>query len=164
MPKKIYVVQETQWGYTDEWHYADGNNPVKAFLSREMAEQHCRERENAARIGLMTSGNYSWGHNLIVTFGAWDKITSLTLPEFKTQIQAFRLPELPLYPDLPMYEDGSYEDTHSSMEYDSVYTDFWGHGWWEKAWATLSEEQVDAFWSLFDRLHFYEVVEVEVNP
>jgi hypothetical protein len=54
----------------------------------------------------------------------------------------------------------------SRIDFTSMWTDYFASDhnwcrWWDSAVPTLRHEQIDLVWNLYDRLRFYEVVEVE---
>lgn len=132
-----YIVQRIDWGYDDEWFYPDGDTPIKAFGSWERAEHHRREQETIQRRALQESSDNFWGKNLTWTFGSLEEISSLSEAEFKDRLRTLDIPQ----PEHLMDDEA----------------------WWNTVWEKMTQEQEEAFWQLFDRLHFFTVVEVELD-
>lgn len=137
MTRTVYIVQRVEWGYDDNWFYPEGDTPIKAFRSREGAEAHRREREAIQRREIKEpSDEYGWKRNLTWNFGPLGEISSLTEAELNDRVRGLGLPEMTM------------DDEEA---------------WWETIWDTMTPEQEDAFWQLFDRLQFFTVVEVELD-
>lgn len=41
---KVYIVQERHWQFNDDYYLLDDCYPIKAFESREDAEQFCQQK------------------------------------------------------------------------------------------------------------------------
>lgn len=163
------MIQEIQWGYHDEWYYPDGARPVKLFASKEVAETERLHREREAR-------RY-WEKNLEVEFGEMHHITSLDTNTLSERLAQLGFPGYtPLY-DTPQYdempsdpeEEPAEEEEYDEEAYDD-HNDEWekkhddAERWWHTLWKSIrTPEQRDAVWALFDKVHFYEVVELEAE-
>lgn len=123
--RTLYLVQQIHWTYDDQWHYADGAIPQKAFVSRDAAEAMRAEKENAARDALVAEDpgdDYGyWSQNLDETFGSYDHITSLPSEEMDKRLGVLGLP--------PYVHDGNAQ------------TD-WNNGWWRNLWATATTPEI----------------------
>jgi hypothetical protein len=145
---KAWIVQQIQWKYTDEWFVPEGDQPVKAFLSRERAEEERVRLDAEARREVLAG---EWGiddtSNLGMTFGLLPEMTSLPVDELERRLAALGLPPFPQ----DAYGNGSYPDHYNEK-------------WWQDAWATVGEARADELWGLFDKLRFAEIVEVDLPP
>ncbi len=152
----VYVVQQIRWEYSDEWFYRNGDEPIKAFTRRAIAEAHRREQEQTVREELMNISpvdeerdwpNY-WSSNILYTFGSLESISSLTEETFRAKVQEIGLPDFP------------FEQFYVNA---GPIFNLWNNDWWINAWEALKPDRTDLLWNLFDRLFFFEVVEMEVE-
>jgi len=139
----VYIVQEFQWEYNDEWFDLEGDTPIRAFVDRDMAEAYQQRREAEARASFAQSGPRR--ANFPSFFGGFPRMSTLSEAAFQGRLQALGLP---LPPEMP---DG--DDIAMDLSDD----------WWEAVWAAVTPDLEEAFWGLFDRLRFYEIVAVEVQ-
>lgn len=148
MAQTVYIVQQIQWEYTDEWFIHGYDEPLKAFLHRDNAEEHRRALEAEARREIMAldPDDGYWSRNLGATFGSFDALTSLEPRALQERLREMGLPPMP-----------SNELDHPAL---------WDADWWNVAWAAVEEDagRAEAFWGLFDRLRFFEVIEAELEP
>jgi len=149
MPRTVYLVQQVHWEYNDTWYDPIDVVPQKVFVSEEAALQSQRILETQARRAvekgeMLPYGRYS--DNPVSSVFCYADMTSLP---YETLIE--RLVHLRIIQNCDEYED--------NISYD--WQDF--ESPWKRIWDSLSDEKRDAYWSLFDRLRFYEVVAVEVG-
>ena len=143
--RTLYLVQEVNWVYDDQWYYEDGAIPRKAFASRADAEAYRLSRESESRESIAAADEEKgyWSQNLEETFGSFDALTTLGEDELDLRLRALGLPEYTL--------GGNAGPGGNS-------------GWWRNLWAaTGMPEKRDAVWQLFDKVRFHEVVEVEAE-
>lgn len=149
MARMVYIVQQINWNYNDEFNYPEYGTPLKAFLHRTSAEAYRKQLEYEAHRELeaISPEEENWCGNLAMSFG-WDEIRSgRSEAEVCDQLATLGLPAFPLGRD---YQN-------------APYTDYWSDDWWENAWKRLGDERAEALWHLFDTLHFFEVVEAEIE-
>jgi len=159
----VWIVQRIDWEYSDEYFYRNGDTPLKAFRKRAAAEAHRLELERAARAEIIEAppvvqnGNDEyrspWYYNLDYTFGNLTDLTSLSLDEFVSRAKAIGLPDFP--PIMLSTEVSSFAHIWDDEEESDA--------WWYQAWETLKPDRTDLLWDILDRLHFFQVVEVEVE-
>jgi hypothetical protein len=133
---KVYVVQEYQWEYSDEYYYHDDDGaPIKTFRDRARAEAYRMdlEREARDRINPFEMNNLDLAAQ-----------TSLGAAELARRLRAAGI-------DPP---EGIGEDNDGYIELLE---------WWSDSADDLTEEQLHTVWDLCDRARFYEVVETEVE-
>jgi hypothetical protein len=152
MPRTVYVIQQTNWRYTDEFFVPDSDSPVKAFTSLAAAESYRQELEAEARREIEAISPLEkswWTSNLAATFsiGNLERITSLNEAEIRERLKALGLP---FFPDATGYDK-------------KRHVKYWDEAWWERAWQRLGSEGADGLWNMFDKLRFFEVVEVELE-
>lgn len=136
--RKAYVVQRLTWQYNDNWHDLENDEPIKAFRDPELAELHRQELEEPERE--------NW-RNPLRAAGPMENATSLS----EEQLTA-RLVELGIEPPPLETVDGS------------TYRDYFGNDeWWNRLWYTWRRQFVHQVWDLFDRVRFYEVVEIDLD-
>ncbi len=142
--RTLYLVQEINWAYDDQWHYEDGAIPRKAFASRDDAEAFRLLRENDSRESIVADEDEGyWSCNLEETFGSFGALTTLGDDEIDRRLLTLGLPEY-------VSESDAGPDGNS--------------GWWRNLWAAVdTSEKRDAVWQLFDKVRFHEVVEVEAE-
>lgn len=153
IPNKVYVVQRLLSKDPASWREGSRYIPVKAFVHRKAAEQHCWEHFNRTRERFFHTPpkGHCIRHNKR-TFGELRDFTSLPPDEFITQIRSFGLTDFPSYP---------MNDGRSAYACRDCYVEFWNLRWWSTARKTLSAERFEDLWSLFDRLGFYQIAEVD---
>jgi hypothetical protein len=161
--KTVYVVVKVAWDYTDEYYarYDIYNpTPIRVFLTHQDASVYRRELEKKARDEWDYELNIQWKSlehiHFPLTFhnhehkledkNMWVSFCSLSWKEFQERIRPFNLP--PPEPE-PEYT-GCLTNTGGM---------WFAKGFWEAVRA-LPDEQYHAFYDLFDKLNFYEVVEV----
>jgi hypothetical protein len=127
--RKAYLIQESGWGYSDEYYYRGSTDDkvITAFSSRARAEAYQRQREELARRG---KNPFEWG-------SYWS--TSRTEEEFRQLVEDLGLPR-----------------PGSAHGIDWM-------GWWSRHQARMTDEQKTRIWDAMDLLHFFEVVEIEVE-
>jgi hypothetical protein len=134
--KTVYVVQEMNWEYNDEYHFPAGE-PVKAFRDRDRAEAYRRELEQAPRVQdclsflLNYAGAYQFDDPL-------PRMTSLSQAELLERIDGADLPA----PQGPPY---SWAD------------------WYEITWGGLEPKERHRLYDIFDRVRFYQIVEMDLE-
>ncbi len=154
--RTAYLVQRTAWDHMDwepAWVRVTGSMslqgavfdddrglrtvPVATLPFRAAAEAEARRLESEAR------GDYSpfW-------FGFdYDDVTGLPSAELAGRVAALGVSPPPDPPD-----DEDY----------GTKTAVWS-AWWDEQSPTWTPGQRDAVWELFDKLHFYEVIEIELE-
>lgn len=148
MPGKAWIIQQVNWRFTDEWFAPDGSEPLRAFMSRARAEAELQRMEQEARASILENEDEcGFSTNLGITFGELEDMTSLSATELDRQVIELGLTPFPKY--------GPEGD---------IYTDYYNEAWWESAWRTLGKSRAASLWELFDRIRFYELVEVELPP
>ena len=151
-PRTIYVVHEFSWRFRARGNplvLDDGSpgRPVKAFVDRGLADAHCRQlnrekRGNPFRYlpeGLEGGGGSFLDHYATrgeANFRAFLRTEGLTPPD----------PE-------PSYPSSDFDDCARA----------WGD-WWEQHFKEWDGGLVERLWEALDRVRFYEVVEVAVQP
>ncbi len=145
---EVFALVRRGWeeNYGDEWNFrrvetGDDDRilgrPIAVFTSRAAAEARKAELEREARGEL----------NPFVFLGDEDylleDVTSRTQEEFLAGLKK-------LYPGVRLPRARKYG------ERDWI-------GWWEKLADSLTEEQRQAVWELFDRLEFYGIVTIEAE-
>jgi hypothetical protein len=134
-PRIAYVVQKVGWTFNDQWYYRDGQEDDEPIIAYAT-----RERAEAERLRLERAEWKEAGSPL--SYGAYlENVSSLTEAEFIERLEA-----LGLMPDRLRGERHIY----------------W-RDWWEMIEDDLTDEQREALWLMMDRLHLFEVVEVEVG-
>jgi hypothetical protein len=146
----LYIVQKANWAYNDEWAYAEGSTPLKAFLSREAAEAHRQECEAAARFALCHPDrrlypNRDENANPVAEYGGFTVLTSLTYNELLDRLHEIGVLKLSDAATSPHY----YENL--------LFSD----SWWGKLFHTTSPEMQEKLWEIFDKLRFFEIVEAD---
>jgi hypothetical protein len=136
--RKAFVVQRLCWQYNDNWHDVGNDEPVKAFIDPDAAELYRLELEGSERAR-HTANPYRFAGNLAQS-------SSLT----ETELVA-RLTELGIRPP-PI----TTQTTPPSL-------DFWDDAWWQNLERMASPFQIESVWQLFDRVRFFEVVEIELD-
>lgn len=149
MPGKAWIIQLIFWKYTDEWFVPEGTQPQRAFTSRTRAEAELQRQEQEARAAIVTGADeFGLTANIGRTFGALENITSLSLEELEQRMIVLGLSP---FPRRRFANGGSYIDSGDDA-------------WWENAWRQFGKNRTESFWALFDRIHFYEIVEVDLPP
>jgi hypothetical protein len=140
----VYIVQELHWEYNDEGFDMTCDIPLKAFLERSDAEAFCCERENAARQTYEAQAEGRWSR-LVRIFGG--VLTDRTEQEQAQWYRAMQLPEPPSDWEESAYRIGPRPD-------------------WEEAFqkALIGRDEAVLFWDFANRVRFYEVIAVEVEP
>jgi hypothetical protein len=131
--QKVYVVQEIHWEYNDEYYDPGLPEPVRAFRDRDRAESYRREQEVKARRAAHC-------HNPFHFTWAYElsEITSLTGEEVLARVREAAWP----VPDGPPYA--------------------WSV-WYDTMQALLPESDLCRLYDLFDRVRFYEIVEMDLE-
>jgi len=148
MAQIVYLIQRINWGYDDEWFYPDGETPYHAFADRERAEAALKDLERQAQTELLTPQGSAEGlnGNLYLTFGGREVVTSLSWKQLNDRLHTMGLASYPFREDMDF---GGF----------SIYRD---NDWWRSLWQKAeSIGQLDVVWELFDRIRFFEIVEVE---
>jgi hypothetical protein len=129
--RKAYIIQESGWGYSDEYYYRGSadDQVVRAYTTRAKAEAFQRRKELQARRG---KNPFEWG-------SFWS--TSRTEEEFRRFVED----ELRLPP--PQFAHGCYQ---------------W-MAWWSDHEAGMTAQQRRRIWDAMDLVHFFEVVEIDVE-
>jgi hypothetical protein len=148
--RTIYVIQEFSWRLRargDPLVLDDGRpgRPVKAFVERGRADAHCQQLNLQKRA---TANPFRYTPEA-TSGSSLDQYTTLSEAAFLALLRAEGLatPVLSLRP---------------STDYDDqvrVWAD-----WWEEHRKEWDDRLVELLWSALDRLCFYEVVEVAVEP
>jgi hypothetical protein len=153
--KTAYVVMKVEWEYTDEYNDQYDPVPIQTFLSYQDASTYCRELEEKARYeksyGLDVEqrclNDMRYRDNKLEKEDMWVSFCSLSWQEFQERIRSFNLLSLE-------------HINPNKIEYLTNTDGMWfAKGFWE-AVRELPEEQYHAFYDLFDKLNFYEVVEI----
>jgi hypothetical protein len=136
--KKVYVVQEMNWEYNDEYHSPVGEGqPVMAFRDRNRAEAYRHELEQAPRVQDCLS-------YLFIYAGAYQfedplaRLTSLSEAALLERIGAATLP-VPKEPSCTWQQ------------------------WYELNWGGLEPAERHRLYDLFDRARFYQIVEMDLE-
>src|SRR5436305_1305447 len=136
--KTVYVVQEMNWDYNDEYHCPAGEGqPVKAFRDRARAEAYRHELERMPNVQGCLSCLFSYA-------GAWDfedpllRVTSLSEADLLERLRAADLPA----PEGPP---------------------FGWQAWYEATWSRLAPDERHRLYDLFDRARFYQIVEMDLE-
>jgi hypothetical protein len=148
-----YVVQRVQWEYNDEWYdrVEGGDGAVRTYLDRARAEAECRRMDfdHLRKEGISPIHYAGWGHD------AW---TSLPLPELVRRLRAAGFNPTPeqvrdALRMSGMKPSGRRDDPeeYATWLYNTV------------RFEALPEAQQSAVWEAFDRVRFFEVVEVPVE-
>lgn len=140
----VYIVQELHWEYNDEGFDMTCDTPLKAFVSRADAEAFCGAQERLARQAYEAQAEGRWSR-LVRIFGG--VLTDRTEQEQTQWYRERQLPEPPADWDGSEYRIGPRPD-------------------WEEAFheALAGKDEAALFWDFANRVRFYEVVAVEVEP
>lgn len=156
--RKAYIVQRLHWEYNDNWYDVRGDDVVRAFEVWEGAELLRMELEDEARrteIGAHSPASFA---------GGTARASSLTDDELRERLEAWRLP---LPPEGDAFHDGDWWRSVIALVSDRAAPAFWQR--FDAAAMTDEERErairvgPDDVWDLFDKVRFYEVVEVEVG-
>jgi hypothetical protein len=131
--QKVYVVQQIDWEYNDEYYDPGLPEPVRAFRDRGRAEAYRQEQEVKARRAAHCDNpfTYTWSYEL-------PDISSLTEEEVLARVRQANWP----VPDGPPY---AWSDWYDTMQ------------------ALLPESELCRLYDLFDRVRFYEIVEMDLE-
>ena len=132
--RKVYIVQRLDWEYNDYYFDLKNDEPVKAFTYRDYAEFYRDELEKEANWRYWNPCDFMKG---------LERATSLSEDELLSRLRELGVPEP------PMSEDGLVRDW---LDYE----------WWEDAIERMRQWDPALLWKLFDKVRFYEVVEVEL--
>jgi hypothetical protein len=135
----VYLVQKLHWEYNDNWFEREGDEPVKAFESRDDALLWAELLEDEARRELEKGEGVGFSANPLRVFGGTERATSLTYDALWEKLDEAAL----LYPPP---NDDLYEQA-----------------WWRALWPRITPVQRDWLWSLLDGVRFYEVIETELE-
>jgi hypothetical protein len=144
MPKtkklKCYIVQQVSWNYNDEWYYREDGDGTENSPNFHRPVKVFRSRENAEAFAHEkdVAARKGWGGNPFSFCESLDQMTTLSTEEFWERVQALGVPR-------PSAQPGGY---------------WFGYDWWER--AKLKPEVANAIWDLFDRVRFFEVIEIEL--
>jgi hypothetical protein len=148
-----YVVQRVHWEYNDEYYdrLDGGAGAVRTYLDRAQAEAECRRMD----FDYFRQQGFSPIHYAGYGHGAW---TTLPLREL---VRRLRLAGLSPTPEQirdalrmsAMRPSGRPDDPeeYATWLYNTV------------EFASLPEAQQRAVWEAFDRVRFFEVVEVPIE-
>jgi hypothetical protein len=131
--RKVYVVQEIHWEYNDEYYDPGLPEPVRAFRDRDRAESYRREQEVKARRASHCSNPFHYTWSYELP-----EISSLTEEEVLARVRQADW----LVPDGPPYDWSS---------------------WYDLMQANLPESELCRLYDLFDRVRFYEIVEMDLE-
>jgi hypothetical protein len=158
MSKTAYVVMKVEWEYTDEYNDQYDPAPIQTFLSYQDASIYCRELEKKARdeksygldVEQQCLNDMCYRDKKREKEDMWVSFCSLSWQELQERILPFNLPSpKPVEPD--------------DIEYLTNTEGMWfATGFW-KAVRDLPREQYHAFYDLFDKLNFYEIVEISLD-
>jgi hypothetical protein len=142
----VYLVCSVYWEYNDEGGYYRGvDQPEVAFRDRGRAEAHWGQLEGQARKaqGHPNPARYPLDYD-----GCWDEdyLGASTSRNEETLVRLLGERGLPL-PPARSAETGLRHDWLS-----------WE--WWQEVQGGLPEDELPWLWGLFDRVRFYELVEV----
>jgi hypothetical protein len=131
--QRVYVVQQINWEYNDEYYSPGLPEPVRAFRDRGRAEAYRQEQEVKARRSALCDNpfTYTWSYEL-------PDISSLTEEEVLARVRQANWP----VPDGPPYAWSDWYDTMQAM---------------------LPESERCRLYDLFDRVRFYEIVEMDLE-
>jgi hypothetical protein len=147
-PGSIYVIQELSWRFRDNrcpllQDEGRQGKPVKAFVERSRAVTYCQHL-NLQKRATANPFRYSPA----ATSGTClDQYTTMDEQAFLGLVRAAGLTP-------PVY-------SRPADEYDIAWS--WGD-WWEEHRKDWDERLVERLWNALDRLSFYEVVEVALEP
>lgn len=138
-PKRAaYVVQQLCWQYNDNWNDLGNDEPIKAFLDPELAELHRLELEEPIREIRRNPCGFAGGLNLS---------SSLTEEQLLTRLTEWGI-------ELPPFLTNWNDETFRHFEDDA---------WWNRLWDRLPRRLFHQVWDLFDKVRFYEVVQIDVE-
>jgi hypothetical protein len=141
--KGIYLVQRLSWGLggDDEgpsyYRYeGDQGTPLFGFRNRKAAEACCRQLEQQARREVAPFDFYD---------GELELLTSLSPAEFPKALRQLGLkpPTVRTFPT-----------KYKTIDWPA---------WWAAVAADLSDAQRQGVFELLDQLHFYEVIQAEID-
>jgi hypothetical protein len=136
--RPVYVVQQLHWEYNDNWYDIRTDEPIKAFRDRDSAELHRLELEEKVRDGGYPSNPCEYA-------GGLAQASSLTEEQVVARLQEWGVPPP------PRTTDGRAQ------------ADFYDDAWWLGLRERLSRRQFFDVWDLFDKVRFYEVVEINLD-
>jgi hypothetical protein len=144
--KGVFVVQRLSWTVMQDEsgpvfyrNEGDQGTPLCCFRDRERAEAYCRELQRQARRELSP-------FRFIQELEFLEDLTSLSE---KALCQGLR--KLGLKPPTVRTFPTKWKTIN-----------WWA--WWDAVAGDLSDAQREGIYELLDRLHFYEVVEAELDP
>ena len=141
-PQTVFVVQWVHWEFDDYLYWPRDDGPVKAFRDRELAEVYRLEREEAE--WRRCAENPAYRNPCRYRFPLSER-TSLSEAELVARLTALGVPPPP-----------------RTAEGSETYV--WDDGeWWDQVFEALPPERHGEVWKLFDKIHFYEVVEVPLE-
>ncbi len=131
----VFTVQKIRWEYGDDFYYNEGQDCVKTFLSRDKAEVHRQELEQAALAERTPNiqpefGNLLYGERCSLPYAEaveWLQAVGITPPEDEKAFPA------------------------------------WFDAHWEEGWESLHSEQRQAMLELIDRVPIYRLVEMQLE-
>jgi hypothetical protein len=158
---KLYVVQRLLWIYDDrsvplrESEPADAGFPVRAFASREEAEEHCRGLNlAAAEANQPFQHGRRWGQS----FPSLDDFTSMSTGDFFAWLEQEGI-------EPPEGQKAAWQkwtnEPEASRRFNSDSYAAW-QSWWDGP-SVLTDGQRARILEKLDKVRYYEVVEVEAD-
>jgi hypothetical protein len=145
--RPIYLVQQLRYRSTSRgYHYLQDEgrpgNIVKAFADRSQAEAHCRELNFQKR----SENPFCYLPFSFDSYPFLDRYTSMGHAAFLAFIES----------------EGLTPPTRDYSKHYDMYEEPWVD-WWEaqKPWG---EQRLERMWAALDKVRFYEVVEVTLEP
>jgi len=148
-PGTIYVVQELKFRYTGNRSQSvlddeRPGRPVKAFFHRDRAQAFCLELNRKQRgnpFRYLPEGFEGGGGSFLDYYATRGEANFLDLLKSEGLVP----PTLPPEPE--------FDESAPAWE-----------SWWEEHFAEWDRALVERLWAALDRLQFYEVIEVSVEP
>jgi hypothetical protein len=158
--QKAYVVQRLDWQYNDNWWDINELEPVKAFTDRERAERFRLELELEKR------GDCTFSPAFYA--GGLRRASSRSEAELRRELEAMCLPLPPLDQDHELdWSDGDWWRAVLALVADPSAPAYYARLTGKKLSPAMYERALavspDQLWALFDRLRFYELVEIELE-
>jgi len=133
-PKRVlFVVAAPYWRYNDEYHYTQPDGLTPYTAYRTREEAEADRAENEE----FARHDMDWHPFHVNGLCDWEAWSSLLQEEAVARVKALGLPPPPGHDDTLDWEN-----------------------WWDS--TEMDYEQADGVWDLLDKVHFWEVIEVEV--
>ncbi len=138
--QKLYLIQKHDWHYIDDWYVQGGQEPVKAFRSREKAEAYFDE---------MIVEDFRYAPYQKV--GSDREATSL---DFEELVKRFQQLGVTTPEETQRLFHHEYDDEEALEFY---------YDWWSDTFPQLPREKRRAIYELFDKGRSYDLLEVEID-